>query len=127
MNKILFLVLLVFSLNVTAQDYKRVYCELVGTGKLFSTKVTVTVDFGQENKGNQHLVDKNGKSINFNSMVDAMNYMGQLGWKFEQAYVVTSGQQNIYHWLLSKDIKEDERIDEGFTTKEKFKEMNENQ
>ncbi len=35
-------------------------------------------------------------------MVDAMNYMGKRGWEFEQAYVVTIGNQNVYHWLLSK-------------------------
>ena len=44
-------------------------------------------------------------------MVDAMNYMGKLGWEFEQAYVVTLGSgasgSNVYHWLLSKYIGED--------------------
>ncbi len=68
------------------------------------------------------LVGEDGKPISFNSMVDAMNYMGSLGWKFEQAYVVSmpstmGGGQNVYHWLLSKSISEDENINDGFTIK----------
>ncbi len=105
------------------QDTRRVYCELVGTEKFLSSKVTVTVDFGQQRSvwtnGSyyQTLVDENGKKLDFQSMVDAMNYMGQLGWKFEQAYVATEGKQNVYHWLLSKDIADGELINEGFKTR----------
>lgn len=46
--------------------------------------------------------DENGKNIEFNSMVDAMNYFGKQGWEFVQAYAVTMGNQNVYHWLLKK-------------------------
>ena len=57
------------------------------------------------------MVDADGKVQEFNSMVDAMNYMGTLGWEFEQAYVVTmgsgAGASNVYHWLLSKFVGED--------------------
>ncbi len=96
--------LMFISMGVVAQKPYKVFCELLGTGKLFSNKVTVTVDFGQETSfwfgsSNQYLVDDNGKAIKFNSMVDAMNYMGKRGWEFEQAYVVTIGNQNVYHWL----------------------------
>jgi len=30
--------------------------------------------------------------------------MGKKGWNFEQAYVVTIGNQNVYHWLMSKQV-----------------------
>lgn len=42
------------------------------------------------------------KTKTFNSMIDGMNYMGQLGWEFVQAYVVTSGNQNVYRYVLKK-------------------------
>lgn len=89
----------------------RTYCELVGMQTLLG-KTSVSVDFGQGSffKDNR-LVDENGDVIKFNSMIDAMNYMGALGWDFEQAYVVTVGtgnsRQNVYHWLLSKPYSED--------------------
>lgn len=127
MKKCLFLMLMFISMGVVAQKPYKVFCELLGTGKLFSNKVTVTVDFGQETSfwfgsSNQYLVDDNGKAIKFNSMVDAMNYMGKRGWEFEQAYVVTIGNQNVYHWLLSKEVTQDEAVNDGFNTRQAFKE-----
>ena len=104
--------LIVFTLSASAQG-RKVYCELLGTQKFMSTKVTISVDFGQERKffGDNRMVDENGNVQVFNSMVDAMNYMGSLGWEFEQAYVVTvgggAGASNVYHWLLSKYVGED--------------------
>lgn len=99
----------------------KVYCELVGTSKMLSAKVNVQIDFGQNPYKDNRIVDENGKTKTFNSMVDAMNYMGSLGWEFKQAYVITVGSQNVYHWLLSKDIAEGEVINEGFQTKDDLK------
>ena len=84
-----------------------VYCEIVGSTKLFSTKVDVSVDYGQARKffSDQRIRDEEGKIKTFNSMVDAMNYLGEQGWEFVQAYVVTIGNQNVYHWLLKADAK----------------------
>lgn len=118
------MVITLVSVNTFAQNQetpsktKKVYCELVGTSKLLSYKVTITVDYGQ-GKGDSRIVDENGKVKDFNSMIDAMNYMGEMGWNFEQAYVVTVGQQNVYHWLLSKTINADEEV--RFNTKSTFK------
>lgn len=127
MKKIMFLMLMFISMSAMAQESYKVFCELLGTGKLLSNKVTVTVDFGQETSfwsgaSKQYLVDGNGKTIKFNSMVDAMNYMGKRGWEFEQAYVVTIGNQNVYHWLLSKEVTQDEAVNKGFNTRQAFKE-----
>ena len=101
----------------------KVYCQLLGRGQLFSTKVMVQVDFGQESGWfkDHRLVDENGKPITFNSMVDAMNYMATLGWEFEQAYVITTNGQNVYHWLLSKYIGEEESSGDGIVTKQQIK------
>ena len=89
------------------------YCELVGTGRLMSTKVNVDIDFGQSTKlfssnNKSRILDENGKPRKFNSMVDALNFMGSDGWEFVQAYVVTSGNQNVYRWLLRKSITQEE-------------------
>lgn len=88
---------------------KFVYCELVGTQKFLSTKVTITIDFGETKnvwKDNRLKDEVTGKVQVFNSMVDALNYMGEDGWEFVQAYVVTIGQQNVYHWLLKQQKQE---------------------
>ncbi|MDE6415596.1 MAG: hypothetical protein K2K68_01035 [Duncaniella sp.] len=105
--------------NISA---RKAYAELLGFQKgLFSNKVKVHVDFGQNvsfwKQGNMTIVDEDGKDIVFNSMVDAMNFMGERGWEFQQAYVVTESGQNVYHWLLSKEVDSDEDIKAGFNVR----------
>ncbi len=121
-NFLFILMAFIFTVGVYAQEAKTkseesqlieqkkyVYCELMGREELLSAKVTVDIDFGQKvsfwNRDRRYK-DENGKPISFNSMVDAMNFMGSLGWEFVQAYVVTVGQQNVYHWLLKMEVKE---------------------
>jgi hypothetical protein len=84
------------------------YCMVMATSKLFSTKVTVTLDYGQETKffgGGANIVkDEAGKIQAFNSVVDALNYMNSQGWEFVNAYVITVANQNVYHYLMRKRL-----------------------
>ena len=124
MKKLLLFTLLFIGVNVNAQEPlqpRKVYCQIVGTQKLLSTKCTIEVDFGQNQWGSQALVDENGKLLSFNSMVDATNQMGKLGWEFEDSYVITVSGQNVYHWLLSKYIT-DEEINDGLKTYRQYQE-----
>lgn len=95
-------------------DEKYVYALLMGYGSMLSFKVKIEVDFGQEvdywSWNNQKILrDETGKAIRFNSMVDAMNYMGSLGWEFVQAYAYSTqgmfGQQMVYHYLFKQLVK----------------------
>ena len=109
---------------------KRVYAQLSCEEQLFSTKVKVSIDFGQSTSwlfsmSESRLVDKDGKEIKFNSMIDAMNYLTQFGWRFAQAYVVPKGSggkdsmsvSGTTYWILYKDVDDYRQITEGFTTK----------
>lgn len=81
------------------------YCEIVGTAKLISKKVTVSIDYGQERKffsNNQRVTDTTGKDVVFNSMMDAINFMYNNGWEFVTAYAITMNNSNVYHHLLKK-------------------------
>ena len=83
------------------------YCLVMATAKLFSTKVIITVDYGQETKffGDKGVIkDESGKLQSFNSVVDAMNYMNSQGWEFVNAYVVTVSNQNVYHYLMRRRV-----------------------
>lgn len=120
MKKVLFtLMLLVSTMACFAQAKHDAYCELVGTSKFLSTKVTVEVDFGQSKWADAHLYDENGKKISFNSMMDALNYMGKRGWTLTQTYAITSGSSNVYHYVLVKQVEKDEDITEGINLKQK--------
>ena len=83
------------------------YCLVLATSKLFSTKVTVALDYGQETKlfgmnASSQVKDEAGKIQSFNSVVDALNYMNSQGWEFVNAYVVTIANQNVYHYLMRR-------------------------
>lgn len=109
---LLFALLIALSLPSFAQDSpgessRYAYCQVVGTAKFLSTKVRIDLDFGEERKhyGDQRVRDpETGKQKDFNSMIDALNYMGKQGWEFEQAYVITVGNQNIYHYIMKKSF-----------------------
>lgn len=109
----LLLLILFYTSNLLAQETievpKFVYCEIVGTEKFMSKKVTIQIDFGQEMKffsDNRMKDPKTGKNRVFNSMIDALSYMGKRGWEFAQAYTITIGQQNVYHYLMKKPFDE---------------------
>ncbi|MGM9815685.1 MAG: hypothetical protein ACI304_01330 [Lepagella sp.] len=100
----------------------RVYAELVGTSTNIlgaNKNVKVALDLGQYQSAfkSYYIQDENNKDIKFNSMVGAMNYMGERGWKFIQAYVISHGNQNVYHWLMYKDLKPGQDLMEGLNVK----------
>ena len=77
MKRILIIVSSLFLFALYASAQSKVYCELLGTQKFLSTKVTVSVDFGQERK-----------------------FFG------DNRMVSGAGASNVYHWLLSKYVGE---------------------
>ena len=99
---------------------KFVYCEILGTEKILSTKVTISVDFGQKMKffADNRMKEEAGKPLVFNSMIDALNFMGKQGWEFAQAYAVTISNQNVYHYLMKKPFDElDDEVKTEFLKK----------
>ena len=108
----------------TPKPYK-VFCEIVATPKFFSNKTTVELDFGQFSgfwSADRQLVDEQGKTISFNSALDAANFMARRGWELEEVFVVqemSKGDSGTarYHWVLSKLVTDDSQITEGLRTK----------
>jgi hypothetical protein len=86
--------------------------EIVGTNMGFiEKKIQISIDFGQKiaftfSGKSIVLKDNLGKSITFNSMIDALNFMNSHGYEFVTAYIVTIGTgnmtQNVYHYLLKR-------------------------
>lgn len=129
------LAVMMLGFNAYSQDpddqvpVKTVYAQILGINKNvlgIGNKISVEIDFGDENffwgnDGRNEVVDENGKEIKFNTMVDAMNFMGELGWEFKGSYVITIANQNVIHFLLSKKIRMDEDLREGVLQKRDFK------
>ncbi len=121
MKKILLGISFLFSLSSVAQtingipimDLEVEYLQILGTSKMMSTKLTITIDIGQKTKyismsNNSDvtlLKDENGQGIIFNSMIDALNFMSANGYDYVNSYAITVGGQNVYHYLMRKSIK----------------------
>lgn len=87
-----------------AVDTTYVYCEIVAP-HLPTYRNQVIFDFGQ---GNHRLLrynmfqDNEGRERDFNSGIEALNFMVCRGWEFVQAF--TSGEKNsLTHYLLRID------------------------
>jgi hypothetical protein len=94
--------------DIPVKDIDVDYVQIIGTSKLFSNKLTIEIDFGQENKffssdKDTRVKDADGKNMIFNSMVDALNFMTKNGYEFVQAYAFATNNQNVYHYLLRKN------------------------
>ena len=83
-------------------NYPTKYCLLLASGKFLSNEVDIRIDYGQDSSffEDTRIRDKNGKAIIFNSVMDALNYMESIGWEYVNAYAITVGNQNVYHYLL---------------------------
>lgn len=96
--------------NFTFAQKVEKYCEVLATARLLSHKVTITIDFGEERKlfKDMRIRDIEGAVIKFNSIVDALNYMGEQNWKLVNAFPMATGGQNVYHYYFKKefDIKD---------------------
>ena len=109
------LALLLISILATAQSdsiptvlqKKFSYCEIIGTAGVAGGTVTVEIDYGQKTKifTDTRLKNKDGKPIKFNSLIDALNYLGNDGWELVQVYTtIYSANTTRNHYLLKKEI-----------------------
>ena len=113
MKKLFIGAFLLFSFSSFAQDTTKVeqYCRLVSFNKLLSNKVNIDVDFGEERKffSDTRLRDEEtGKIKKFNTVTDALNYLGAQGWSLVNAYPVTEGSSNYYYFYFKKLFRKDE-------------------
>lgn len=96
--------------NLSQEDLlpQYMYCELTTIGNSTPSfwKFKVIFDFGQATEKWKYnwLTNKDGKEIKFNSVIEALNYMGCFGWEFVQAYSVSS-DNNIHYILRIKTTK----------------------
>jgi uncharacterized membrane protein YfhO len=107
MKNILILTLLFCSLHSFAQkDTIKVeqFCQIIAVPRLLSNKVTIDIDFGEEKKfwNDTRLKTWEDKVKKFNTIIDAMNYMGKQGWSFINAYPVRNNDTEIFHFAFRK-------------------------
>lgn len=82
------------------------YCQIIAKPRLLTNKVTIDIDYGDEKSfwQDNRLKTDEGKLRKFNTIIDAMNYMGKEGWLFINAYPVKMGETEIYHFAFKKQF-----------------------
>jgi len=80
------------------------YCQVIATPGLLSNRVTIDIDFGEQKNywKDERLRTYNGKLKKFNTIIDALNFMGKEGWNFINAYPVKMANTEIYHFAFRK-------------------------
>ena len=74
-------------------------------------RVTIQVDFGEEQSffKDTRVKDDDGAVIRFNSLVDALNYMGTKNWKLVNAFPLSSGNSGkVLHFYFKKEYDSSE-------------------
>jgi hypothetical protein len=113
MKKIFTLVFILVTVTSFSQDTEKVeqYCKVIVTGRMLSTKVVISVDYGEERSlwKDNRLKNEEGKLVKFNTEIDALNYLGKQGWKLVNAYPITNANSApIYHYLFRKEFPKTE-------------------
>jgi hypothetical protein len=80
------------------------YCQVIATPRLLSNKVTIDIDFGEEKSywRDTRLKTYDGRFKKFNTIIDALNFMGKEGWVFINAYPVRNNDTEIFHFAFKK-------------------------
>ena len=110
------LLVLFFALIITPTCFAQVYvdgvaidtintpfCQLIGSNGGDLNRTGITIDYGQRFIGSafsrQKIAGPDKRPINFNSTIDALNFMVKHGWEL---VFFQSGGANIYIYILQR-------------------------
>ncbi|WP_281235142.1 hypothetical protein [Flavobacterium gelatinilyticum] len=94
--------------GIPIKDLNVKYLQIIGTEKYMSSKLNIAIDIGQRtallssNKDTARIKDEKGEVLDFNSIMDALNYMSAYGYEFVQSNIVTIEKSNTYYYLMKK-------------------------
>ena len=85
-----------------------VFCDLVSKKKFLSTQEIISVNYGARDS---LWIDPNIYTLaaseikEYGYIVDALNYMGNEGWKIVNTYSTSDNSYIVEHYILKKEIK----------------------
>lgn len=81
------------------------YCQLNAQQKL-NGKVNISIDYGQQQKffSRNLFRDSEGRPVEFNSVIDALNWLNSQGWEFINAYVQVEDGSSVSHYVLRRRL-----------------------
>jgi hypothetical protein len=99
-------ILTAFISNAQSEKVEQ-YCEVVGMARIMSSKVNIIIDYGEAKSvwKDSRVKNEDGSVKKFNSMIDALNFLGTDGWKLVNAFLITTGGQDVYHYVFKKEFE----------------------
>lgn len=95
--------------GVLLKDLDSEYVQIIGEPKLLSDKINLVVDYGQERKRlyskPMMLMDTANREMEFNSMIDALNFMARNGYELVESFGVN--KEYPYPQYLMRKRKKD--------------------
>ena len=84
-----------------------VFCDLMSTKKFLSTEALITINYGS--RDSLWLDDKiytllKSDLKKYNSLIDALNYMGNEGWQTISSYSTSNNSYIVEHYILKKRL-----------------------
>ncbi len=81
------------------------YCSVLARGRLLSEEVTIAVDFGDNPNNRKRLRDRKGDVLKFSSVIDALNFLGEQGWKLVNGFPInaTANSAPQYNYIFKRE------------------------
>jgi len=113
--KIIFFSLLLYLPVISSAQKVEQYCEMSVVEKSLTYKVSIELNFGQYRQfisyNDPRIKDSTGKTIKFNSIIDAMNFVAEQGWVYLMQLPHQSGMGGtLYRIIFKKEIEKAEII-----------------
>lgn len=92
--------------GVPLKDLDTEYVHIIGETKMLSDKINLVVDYGQERKRlyskPMMLMDADNREMEFNSMIDALNFMARNGYELVESFGVNKEYPYPQHLMHKK-------------------------
>lgn len=92
--------------GIPIKDINSEYIQIYEYPILLTRKLQVLIDFGQSRRAlstaEQVIRDSSGKKMEFNSIIEALNFMDENGYEFVQAYAVSLVAKDIEQYFIMK-------------------------
>ena len=84
-----------------------VFCDLVSTKKFLATEHNLTINYGNRDSLwlDEEIYTLTANQLSkYNSIIDALNYMGNEGWQTIGSYSTSHNSYIVEHYILKKEI-----------------------
>ena len=113
---VLLLMVMCCTINVCAQqktEQYNVYCEVTVRNSGMDSFINITFDFGLTRYPNALLYDEKGQPVKFRSPMDAVNYLGERGWRLVTSYYSDDVKGQVRHYILEKRVSNRQQMEKG--------------